>query len=319
MIKVPRQVVKVKNQARFAVAVLSMAQLTAVSMPAHAEWREQIGAFRVGIATSNGQPFNPSQIREFKSVISQALKMPVEVTQTRNAASLIDAAASDRVEYAVLSALGFATLDLTCGCMEPIAAPVSEEGATHIRSVLYVNAGSVENLKDLVGKRIAIGPESSLTATVLPMAQFQIDGVALEALDIELVTKPTIEEALNAVAEGSVDGFFGWDQMKFGSGARIETALSRKLETYQDLQMEEIWHSEPVRFGPHSVRSDLPDEAKQALKEALLELEQSAPRAYDFISPNLAGGLEPVTKADYAPIISALRKFTSREGKASEQ
>ena len=168
MIKVPRQVVKVKNQVRFAVAVFCALQVSGVPVPAQAEWREQMGAFRVGIASSNGQPFNPAQIREFRTVISEALKMPVEITQTRDAASLIDAAASSRLEYAVFSALGFATLDLTCGCMEPIVAPISEEGATHIRSVLYAHADKIENPEDVIGKRIAIGPESSLTASVLP-------------------------------------------------------------------------------------------------------------------------------------------------------
>ncbi|MEM9575043.1 MAG: PhnD/SsuA/transferrin family substrate-binding protein, partial [Pseudomonadota bacterium] len=176
MIKVSRLFVKAQFGSIIAATLFVSAQSLFALQPAYADWRQDMGVFRIGIATKDGEPFKEGALEGFRVQASQALAMPVEIFQARDASSLIDAAASSRIEYAILSSLSFVTLDLTCDCALPIAAPTSADGATATRSVLIVDAEEVVSLQDLAGKRLAMGPESSLTGSILPTAQFSLDG-----------------------------------------------------------------------------------------------------------------------------------------------
>lgn len=292
-----------------AAAALACAQSPVLSQSAKTDWRKEMGVFRIGIATKDGQPFKPDAIEAFRTEINFALAMPVEVFQAKDASSLIDAAASARIEYAILSSLGFVTLDLTCDCVSPIVAPTSAEGATAVRSVLFVDAEKITSLKDLKGRRLAIGPESSLTGSILPRAQFTLNGTRLRDAEIELISVDSVEQAVEALASGSVDGFFGWDQVDPESSKEFESSLSRKLKNYPDLETKTIWSSEPIRFGPHVVHKSVPLEAENALKGMLVRLNQSAPLVYQTVSPDLSGGLKPVTAQDYISAYTLIRSI----------
>ena len=310
MIKVSRAFVKAKFSSLMAAKLLMSVTMFISTPHAHADWRKEMGVFRIGIATQNGQSFNAEALDAFRSEISAALAMPVEIFQARNTSALIDAAASSRLEYAILSALGFVTLDLTCDCAMPIAAPTSAEGATAVRSVLYVNSDKVTSLQELTGKRLAVGSDNSLTGSILPFAQFSLNGAGLREADIELVRVASIEQAVEALAAGSVDGFFGWDQFSPKSSVEFESSLSKKLESYSDLSTETVWVSEPIRFGPHIIHKSVPAEAAKSLKEVLVSLDQVAPLAYRTISPDLSGGLKPVTAQDYISAFSLIRSIS---------
>ncbi|MEM8541582.1 MAG: PhnD/SsuA/transferrin family substrate-binding protein [Pseudomonadota bacterium] len=277
--------------------------------PAYADWRKDMGVFRIGIATKDGEPFKEGALEGFRAQASRALAMPVEIFQARDASSLIDAAASSRIEYAILSSLGFVTLDLTCDCALPIAAPSSAEGATATRSVLIVDAKEVASLQDLAGKRLAIGPESSLTGSILPTAQFSLDGTRLRNADFELVELDSVEQAVEALANGEVAGFFGWDQVDPDSDKVFETSLSKKLERYPELSTNVVWASEPIRYGPHIINKTVPSEAATALRSMLESLHQTSPLVYQTISPDLSGGLKSVTAKDYVSAYSLIRSI----------
>jgi phosphonate transport system substrate-binding protein len=310
MIKVSHPFVKANCRSMMAVTLIVAAQSLVSTQFAFADWRKEMGVFRVGIATNGGEPFKAEALEGFRLQMKRTLAMPVEIFQARDASSLIDAAASSRIEYAILSSLGFVTLDLTCDCVSPIVAPTSEEGATMVRSSLIVNSEKVSNLEDIVGKRLAIGPDNSLTGSILPIAQFSINGAGPTEADIELVRVESVEQAVDALADGGVDGFFGWELATSNSSDVFETSLSAKLKNYPDLETKTIWNSEPVRFGPHVIHKSVPPEAENALRNMLTGLHEEAPLVYQNISPNLAGGLKPVTAQDYISAFTLIRSIT---------
>ena len=106
--------------------------------PAQAGWREELGAFRIGVVAG----FNPlgekTGYDELKQTMRKALGMPVEVFIARDFAALIDAQASGRIEYAVMSSNAFAAAWAMCKCIEPLVAPVGQDGATGYRLTLRV-------------------------------------------------------------------------------------------------------------------------------------------------------------------------------------
>ena len=78
-----------------------------------------------------------------KRAYSQALGIPVEIFVARDYAALIDAQATARVDYAIYSTTAYATAALLCSCVEPVVAPVGEDGATGIVAVLVTRDGQL--------------------------------------------------------------------------------------------------------------------------------------------------------------------------------
>ncbi|TIR66731.1 MAG: phosphonate ABC transporter substrate-binding protein, partial [Mesorhizobium sp.] len=96
-----------------ALAVLSAAP------PAHADWRADIGTFRIGIVAEPGGGNTVPGLARLTDAYTNALGMKVEFVVARDYAALIEAQASGRLQYAVYSALAYATASVRCGCVEP--------------------------------------------------------------------------------------------------------------------------------------------------------------------------------------------------------
>ena len=65
-------------------------------------------------------------------------------------------------------------------------------------------------------------------------------------------------------------------------------------------EMVELWRSAELRYGPHAVRSDLPDEVKRSLRNFLLNVHAQQPAVYDLVERRHLGGFVAVSDADYA-------------------
>ena len=77
--------------------------------PASADWREDIGTFRVGIVAEPGAGNTIAGLAELNDAFSKALGLKVEFFVARSYAALIDAQASSRIEYAIYSASAYAS------------------------------------------------------------------------------------------------------------------------------------------------------------------------------------------------------------------
>ena len=91
-----------------------------------------------------------------KQAYAQALGIPVEIFVARDYAALIDAQATARVDYAIYSTTAYATAALLCACVEPVAAPVGEDGATGIKAILVTRDGRLSKPADISTHRVAI-------------------------------------------------------------------------------------------------------------------------------------------------------------------
>ena len=98
-------------------------------------------SFRIGLIAEPGGGQTVTGLAVLKQAYAQALGIPVEIFVARDYAALIDAQATARVDYAVYSTTAYATAALLCACVEPVAAPVGEDGATGIKAILVTRDG----------------------------------------------------------------------------------------------------------------------------------------------------------------------------------
>lgn len=264
-----------------------------------ADWRTETGVFRIGVVGSGDGLSSPGRYEAFRAEVSAAIEMPVEILVLRDAPSLIDAQTSGRVEYAVLSSLGYAAAQQMCTCLEPLVAPTSSDGATGVRSVLVARQ-SQEGAEGMVSGPVGYGPPGSLTGDLAPRIAFTLDDAPLEEAGLELVAQPSFEAARAAFLSGELAGLFAWDYATADAEAPQNGGLGAALTADGSSSAVIVWQSDHVPFGPHVVRDSVPEDVREALREMLVALDAKSPEAYDAISPSLGGGFVAVSGSDYA-------------------
>ena len=285
--------------------------LLATCFPARADWRD--GTFRIGIVAEPGGGNAVPGLARLTEAYTNALGMKVEFVVARNYAALIEAQASGRVQYAIYSALAYATASERCGCVEPLVAPVDADGAAGIRSVLVTRDGKVPDIAAMASHRIAIAPADNVGGSLMPLAGLSAEGVGIAEDSPFLMRAASATAAETMLSDGEADGLFGWEPAgadgqpgnSDGTLVRLEAAGIPKTS------LRVLWTSGLLRYGPHAVRSDLDPEAKRRLMVFLTNLKSLTPDVYDLLESTHSGGFAPAVPQDYAMALSIVRRETT--------
>lgn len=268
----------------------------AQGMPA---WAQDTPPFRIGMVAPDGTPAIEG-LSTIKAAYAGVLGRPVEVIVARDYAALIEAHAGARIDYAVYSATAFAAASIRCGCVRAIVAPVADDGAIGIRSVLLRRPGS----QTAGSTPIAVGADDSLAGRMAPLALHP------EARDPSfrngLVAAKSLSEAESAFVVGSVSGFFGWvaawsDEAGAPSGGTVTRLRQAGMEP-KDYSVD--WQSPTIRFGPHAVRADLDEDSVERLVSLLTG--GSNPELAALLGNGHGGGFTRADNDDYQPVVTIL-------------
>lgn len=278
--------------------------------PALAGWQEDIGTFRIGLVAEPGAGSSIAGLSTLTDAYTKALGMKVEFFVARDYPALIDAQAAGRIEYALFSAVAYAATELRCGCVEPLAAPIGDDGSTGIRAVLIARDGRLSTTADMAGKRIVIGPPDSVTGNQLPLAAFQPAGTPLSGDEAFLVRAETQGAAEAMFLAGEADAMFGWVPAIPGSAPPSGGTLARlEAAGLAAGSLSVVWRSDILRYGPHAVLAKLDPEAKRRLGAFLSNLRSFDRDVYDLIERHHQGGFVPVGTADYAPAVAIAKRL----------
>ncbi|MEW6632737.1 MAG: PhnD/SsuA/transferrin family substrate-binding protein [Pseudomonadota bacterium] len=286
-----------------ALAVLSAAP------SARADWRDDIGTFRIGIVAEPGGGNTVPGLARLTEAYTNALGMKVEFVVARDYAALIEAQASGRVQYAVYSALAYAAASERCGCVEPLVAPVAADGAVGIRSVLVTRDGKIPDLAALASHRVAVAPVDNVGGSLLPLAELSAGSVRIARDSPFLERAGSATAAEEMLSHGQADGLFGWEPTDADGqpGNSGGTLVRLEVAGIPRSSLSVLWTSGLLRYGPHAVRIDLDPEAKRRLTVFLTNLKSLTPDVYDLMESTHSGGFVPVTSKDYAVAAAIVR------------
>lgn len=302
--------------------------LLAASWPdmARADWRDDIGTFRVGIVAEPGGGNTVPGLALLTDAYTKALGMKVEFVVARDYQALIEAQANGRIEYAVYSATAYATASERCGCVEPLVAPVDADGAIGIRSVLVTRDGKVPDLAAMTIHRIAMAPADSVGGSLLPLAGLTAAGAGINEDSPYLLHAASVAAAEAMLIDGQADAVFGWvtamaddhppATLDGQSAAPIGTLARLEAAGLPETALKVVWTSGLLRYGPHAVRSDLDPEAKRRLTVFLTNLRSMTPDVYDLLEATHSGGFTVASQKDYAMATAIVRLVS---GKSSPQ
>ncbi len=296
---------------RIAAAVFASAWIAWCGV-AHADWRSETGVFRIGVVVRGDRGGQNVDYKPAADAVSKAIGMPVEIIPMISYAALMDAQMASRIEYAVYSAAAFGTISALCECVTPLAAPVSEAGDTSTIAILATTSKKVKALEDLPAARLVW--TGGLPASAA-LSSVTVKGAELTGEEEFAVLKATPEKAIEALRRKKADTVFGWAYAGPDGVPRAGTGTLAALAA-AGIEYRTVWMSPPLRFGPHAVRKNVPQDIRDALRAFLTEGMSSTPEVAELLDDSFHARFEPVTDEDYAVSVEyAVKRKESSSGK----
>ncbi len=292
---------------RLFAAALAAAALLA-PLPVAADWREDVKFLRVGFLAPEDPSGAVRHLDPFRSYLSERLGVPVELVPSTTFQALIDAQVSGRVQYAIDSAVAYVSAAAMCGCVEPLAAPLAEDGARGFYSILLARAGEpIVSLETAEGARLALAAPDSVAGRLIPMQGFAAAGIDPAKYFSEVQNYAAPEPAVRALLDGTADVAAAWSSLSGDPASGYSFGVLTRMVVDGELSMDRVavvWQSPLIPFGPHVVAKDMPAEERAALADALAAMAVDAPDVVDLLDRTgyQTGGFGPVSEADYAPL-----------------
>ncbi len=289
-------------------AAVALALVAVAAAPAVAGWRDDLKVLRIGTVTPRGAAYDIARLEPFRAYMQDRLGLPVEIVAMADYDALIDAQVSARVQYAIHSASSYVTAQVLCACVEPVALPTAFDGSRGFHSVLVAHAGgAVASLADARGKRLALTGADSVAGRLVPLKALAGQGIDAKTYFSSVLTAPDPEQAVTMLFTDEADLAAGWSSLSGDAASGYSFGVFTRMVSAGALAMDRlniVWTSPLIPFGPHVVRTDLPDELKTLIATALTAMATEAPDALDAVDGASigGGGFAPATAADYAVI-----------------
>lgn len=222
-----------------------------------------------------------------KNHLEEQLGQEVELVVTTDYSSMIEAMARGRLELGYFGPLSYVIAQEKAD-IEPFAALQEVEGEDPTyQSVFIAGADSgIETLDDVAGKTVAWGDQASTSSHLIPKAMLAEEAdLRVDHGEYQEQHVDSHDAVALAVQNGNAD-----------AGGMSLPIYERMAEEglIDPATVVKVQESEPYANYPWTMQSDLPEDLKEKLRRAFLDLEDPA-----VLEPFDAAGFEEVTDSDY--------------------
>jgi phosphonate transport system substrate-binding protein len=259
---------------------------------------------------------NASGVQErwtpFVDYLSKQLGVPVKLRIASDYAAVIEGQRAGNIQIAYYGPASFARARITDVKTDAFAIDVNSDGSKGYYSVFYVKADSpYQKLEDLKGKNLGLVDPNSTSGNNMPRFKMNAMGIDPETYFGKVVFTGSHENAVLALAQGTVDVAANWWNADDDSNlTRMLTKGMVKKEDGTPMKKEDfriILKSDIIINSPYAYLSDLPYELKTSIRIAFLDAAKNAPDAYAKLSDGKNKPWEPVANADYDPTIAMVK------------
>jgi phosphonate transport system substrate-binding protein len=258
----------------------------------------------------------------FVSYLSKQLGIKVNLRVANDYAAVIEGQRAGNIQIAYYGPASFARARLTGVKTDAFVIDVNSDGSKGYYSVFYVLAKSpYQKLDDLKGKNLGLVDPNSTSGNNMPrfkMNQMRIDP---DSFFSQVVFTGSHENAVLALAQGTVDVAANWWNAEDDSN--LTRMLAKNMVKTSDgtpMKKEDfrvIVKSDLIINSPYAYLSDLPDDMKAAIKRAFLEAAQNDKDAFSKLSDGKNLPWQPISNDDYDKTIELIKFVDNLRKKAS--
>jgi phosphonate transport system substrate-binding protein len=298
----------------FAAFVMGATALTSTAAFAQ-DWREQVPVFRIGLLGGENES---DRLREHacqEAYLEERLGVDVELFPASDYAGVMQGLLAGQLEFAGLGSAGYAGIYLQDpDAVEPLYTTMQIDGSLGYYSVMYTLADSgIESLADMEGRSLAFADPNSTSGYLVPSFELASE----EGLDLETYFSETgfgggHEQAVVAVLNGQYDAGVTWTSgvgdinMGYSRG-NLRSMVDKDMLDMSEIQI--IWQSNLITNGPRVIRADLPQELKDLVMGAMMQLQVVDQDCFTAINDGEALGYWPINHEFYEPIINMRREL----------
>lgn len=226
----------------------------------------EIDVLRWGLIPADDATEMMRQYDPVVDYLENELGIEIELQVTTDYTAAITAMQNKHIEMAWFGPFSYILAAEAAGAEAIVNGVRRDTGKATYKSIIITRADSgIETLEDLKGRTFAFVDPASTSGHLIPRKMLVENGINPEK-DFSTVHYAGTHEAVElAVKNGTVD-----------AGADSDTSYNRMLKGGKIDSVENIiiYESEPIPGSPIVVRGDLPEELKDRIQQALIDMDE---------------------------------------------
>ena len=251
----------------------------------------------------------------FVNYLSKELGTKVTLRLANDYAAVIEGQRAGNIHIASYGPASFARARMIGVKTDAFAIETNLDGSKGYYSVFYVKKDSpYQKVEDLKGKNLGLVDPNSTSGNNVPRLALNNMKIEPETFFSKVVYTGSHENAVIALQQGTVDVCANaWTDE---NASILRNMASKGMAKYEDFRI--IYKSDLIVNSPFAYLTDLPEDLKAKIRDAVINLVTKDKAAFDKIYEGKMGPLIAVDNKAYDPIID-LNKFVDelRKKKAS--
>lgn len=277
------------------------------------DWRDEVPVFRIGLLGGENEADRLRDHACQEAYLEERLGVDVQLFPASDYAGVMQGLLAGQLEFAGLGSAGYAGIYLQNEtAVEPLYTTMQIDGSLGYYAVMYTRADSgITSLEEMEGHSLAWADPNSTSGYLVPLAELREMGIEPEAYFSETGFGGGHEQAVIAVLNEQYDGGVTWtsgvgDINQGYSRGNLRSMVDNGLLDMNDIQI--IWRSNLITNGPRVIRADLPQDLKDQVMGAMMQLQVQDRACFDAINDGEGMGYWPISHEFYEPIINMRRQ-----------
>lgn len=278
------------------------------------EWKAKYPEIIFGIIPAENASGVVERYTPLTEYLSRQLGVKVTLRVANDYAAVIEGQRAGNIHIASYGSASFARALITGVKIEAFGIDVNADGSKGYYSVFYVKKDSpYKSVEDLKGKNIGLVDPNSTSGNNVPRFTLDQKGIDPEAYFGKVVYTGSHENAVLALAQGTVDvAANAWtdDQdsylMRMLTKGMLKNADGSPMK-YEDFRI--ILKSDPILNGPLAVLGDMPADLKAKIADAFFHVRERDKAAADRIYDGKLDreGWAPAKTEDWKPVVDLVK------------
>jgi phosphonate transport system substrate-binding protein len=250
-------------------------------------WQAEYPELVFGVGHSESDADKIRRYGPLMDYLSRELGVKVVLRSTSDYASSIEGMKAGTVHGATVGPAGYAlAYEVLEEDVEPLVLVQGENGLLGYQSIVFVRADKpYESLDDLRGTRMAFGDPNSTSSYLAPSYYMRQEGKNPDDYFSQVTFAGSDETTVMGILRDNWDAGAAWYRT---DNANVLAQMAGKGMIDQD-EVRIIWKSPLLPSSPWIVRESLPQELKDALVQAFLDLPDKDPEAMAALDANSPG------------------------------
>jgi phosphonate transport system substrate-binding protein len=304
------------------IIIAGMASLAFATSAFADDWKAKYPDVTFGVIPAENGSGVTERFGPFIAYLSKELGVKVTLRVANDYAAVIEGQRAGNIHIGYYGPASFSRARLTGVKTDAFVIDVNSDGSKGYYSVFYVLAkGPYQKIEDLKGKNLGLVDPNSTSGNNMPRFKLNAMGIDPDAYFSKVVFTGSHENAVLALAQGTVDVAANWWNAENDSNlTRMLTKGMVKNSDGTPMKKEDfriIVKSDLIINSPYAYLADLPADMKAAIKQAFLDAPQKDPEAFKKLSDGKNKPWASISNEDYNKTIELIRFVDSLRKKGS--